>query len=104
MRELLLGDLNLSDFRKRLKLYGVVVAPLLQQVVQKFTDPATLAMEEDGPAAVQQVVRERADRRRAWLKRGRDPQERAGSWRPRKRHRCGARRWLLHVDNAVRAS
>ena len=69
--------------------------------MEPLIDQVDLARAAGGEFAAQLEKQAQTDRQRGWLKRERDQTERAQTWRPRKKHRGSARRWILLVDNAV---
>jgi hypothetical protein len=57
---------------------------------------------ESQPAAVDERVRQAKVRQFAWLKRSREATGADTAWRPQKRYRKAALRWLQHFDTQVR--
>ena len=96
------------DFGCHCQIRRAVVAPCLVvsvcalEVVQKYVDHVEESEAMDPGHGGELERQAQADRQRAWMKR--DSSQVAGAsaaaqWRPRKKHRVGARNWALHLDN-----
>lgn len=62
--------------------------------------PETEITVKQGQQSVKEVIRARAARQIAWLKR-KAPGQPSGAHRPKKRHRKSALQWLHHLDTQV---
>ena len=56
------------------------------------------------PADKTQAVAAQRKRHRSWLRREKGPDGHKAAWRPRKRYRVSAEKWILAVDNAIKHS
>ena len=69
---------------------------------------ASAFVPEDEPATCQATraaaVAAQRMRHRCWLRRTKGPDGHRTAWRPRKRYRISAEKWLLAVDNAIKQS
>ena len=56
------------------------------------------------PADKAKAVTGQRKRHRSWLRREKGPDGHKAAWRPRKRYRVSAEKWILAVDNAIKHS
>ena len=73
-------------------------------MVEKFVDRTEIMREAHGVEAAAAEADDIEKRQTNWLKRGRaapKAKSKSAAWKPRKLHRVAARKWMLHLDNAV---
>lgn len=68
-----------------------------------FSEMALVGDGVDGPSALQDVVRERAQRQLAFMRRMQGKQVANSALRPVKRYRKAAYQWLIALENQVRS-